>query len=113
MHMTNNNSLLNRLERKFGNFGIPNLMTLIVFFTAIAYFGDYFIDPDAGVSLSSLLYFDREAIFRGEVWRIITFAFIPPASSPIFIAFSLYQCLLFHGNAWQHHRRADHWLCHK
>ncbi len=90
MNMTNNNSLLNRLERKFGNFGIPNLMTLIVFFTAVAYFGNYLVDPDAGFSLSSLLYFDRDAIFRGEVWRIITFAFIPPASSPIFIAFSLY-----------------------
>ena len=43
------------------------------------------------ISLYSLFYFDRAAIFAGQVWRVITFLFLyPDASNLIFIALGLY-----------------------
>lgn len=41
-------------------------------------------------SAYQLLYFNRDLILRGEVWRLITFIFLPPSSSIIWILFSLY-----------------------
>lgn len=94
--------LLNKLERKFGNLGIPNLMTLIVFGMAIVFMLDTFSNPDYDVTFSSLIYFSRDAIFSGQVWRLITFAFDPPGSSLLFIIFTLYFYWLI-GNALESH----------
>lgn len=81
---------LNKLERKCGKFAIPNLMNIIIFGMAIVFAADLFINPSYEYNLSSLLYFDLERILAGEVWRIITFVFLPPSNSPIFIMFALY-----------------------
>lgn len=82
--------LLNKLERKFGKFAIPNLMTIIVFGMALVYLINFFTNPEYTFNLSSLIYFDRELILQGQVWRIFTFVFDPPDSSPLFIIFALY-----------------------
>lgn len=84
------NKLLNKLERKFGNFGLPNLMNLIVFGMAVVFMLDTFINPDYEVSFWSLIYFNRDAVFSGQVWRIITFVFEPPSTSLLFVVFALY-----------------------
>lgn len=83
---------LNKLERKFGNYAIPNLMTILVFGMGLVFLLDTFTaaNPNYEYSLSSLLYFDREAIMQGQIWRIITFLFLPPDSSPLFVVFALY-----------------------
>ncbi len=81
---------LNKLERKFGKYAIPNLMNIIVFGMAIVFAIDTFINPEYQVNLSSLLYFDRDLIWSGQIWRIITFVFLPPDSSLLFILFALY-----------------------
>ncbi len=82
--------LLNKLERKFGKFAIPNLMTIIVFGMALVYLINFFTNPEYTFNLSSLIYFDKGLILQGQVWRILTFVFDPPDSSPIFIIFALY-----------------------
>ena len=41
-------------------------------------------------SFSSMLSLDMAAIMHGQIWRIITFIFIPPSASIIFIVFALY-----------------------
>lgn len=81
---------LNKLERKFGKFAIPNLMGVLVFGMAIVFLIDTFINPDYQFNLSSILYFDRELILQGQIWRIITFIFLPPESNLFFIIFALY-----------------------
>ncbi len=79
-------NFLNKLERKFGRFSIENLMLYIVIGTGIV-FGFYFLFPD--IPLIQYLTFDRDAIFRGQVWRLISFIFIPESSSPISMIFWL------------------------
>lgn len=80
-------NFLNKLERKFGKFGIENLMLYIVIGTAVV-FGFWYLFPD--IPLLQYLTFDRDAIFRGQVWRIISFVLIPESANPISMVFWLY-----------------------
>ena len=82
-------SLLDRLEKKFGRYAIPNL-------------GLYIVIGQVGVlGFVLMTQFEIERIayvpahvLNGEIWRIFTFIFIPPETFHyIFMAFALY---IFH-----------------
>ena len=83
---------LNKLERKFGKYAIPNLMTILIFGMALVFLLDTFTaaNPDYEYSLSQLLYFDRDLIMQGQIWRIVTFLFLPPDDNILFAVFALY-----------------------
>jgi len=85
--MYNNRGLLWKLERKIGKLAIKNLMTYIVITMAVVFAVDLLMQ---NFHLSSHLYFFTPLILAGEVWRVITFIFLPPSASLIFIIFSLY-----------------------
>jgi len=78
---------LNTLERKYGRFAISNLIFYIIGLNGIVYILSYF---DQTGSLIPGLAFDLALILRGEIWRVVTFIFIPPVSSPLWIIFILY-----------------------
>ncbi len=80
-------NILYKLERKYGRLAIPNLMVIIVIATAFVYTMEL-IYPDLGVT--ELMCLNTRLILRGQVWRLVTFIFIPPAASPLFMVFSLY-----------------------
>jgi hypothetical protein len=75
-----------KIARRFSRLAIPDLMKYIV----LAMGAVFIIDFVTGYKASSLLMFDWEAIQQGQVWRLISFVFIPVNSSLIFILFSLY-----------------------
>lgn len=77
---------LNKLERKFGRYAISNLMYYIIGITMAVYVVQYILN----ISLDYYLAFIPSFIMRGQFWRIITFIFIPPASSIVMIAFVMY-----------------------
>ncbi|HBP38990.1 MAG TPA: hypothetical protein DD640_09690 [Clostridiales bacterium] len=87
INMGNQGNLLSRMDRKLGKYAIRNLMTIIVAGMGIVFLLDLF---SSGFGLSSYLAFSKPDILRGQIWRIVTFAFIPPPSSLLFILFSLY-----------------------
>lgn len=103
-----------KLQRKFGRYYIPNLMNIIVGGMGIVYLIELLIYPITGFSLSSILAFNKSAVLHGQVWRLITFIFIPPDSSVLFILFSLYFYWLI-GNAlenqWGSFRFNLYYLC--
>lgn len=84
--------LLDRLEARVGRHkGIRNLMTVIAIGTVITYFADMILPMVMGRSLSSYLVFSKSAIMRGEIWRLITFVFVPiESSSLLLLAISLF-----------------------
>ncbi len=84
------NSLLDKLDRKFGRYALKNLMTIIVIGTAIVWFLDTLVYSRSGVSILSWLYFNKAAILSGEVWRIVTFVFVPETYNPFMFILSLY-----------------------
>ena len=64
---------IDRFAYKHPNFGIPDLMKYIVMGNALVYILSVFSNPAA----VSFLAFDWAAICRGEVWRLVTFVFMP------------------------------------
>ncbi|MBF7097719.1 rhomboid family intramembrane serine protease [Alkalibacter mobilis] len=77
---------LNDLERKIRKYAIHNLMYYIVVLTGLVFLLSMFF----GGNFVNRLYFSPELIMRGEFWRVITFIFIPPSNSIIWIIFALY-----------------------
>ena len=84
-----------RLEYKLAKFAIRNLMLIIVGAMIIVYIAELFTTSTLGQSLTPWLVFDRDAVFRGEVWRLFTFLLIPPDSGLIFTFFELYLYYIF------------------
>lgn len=78
---------LDKLERKYRKFAIQGLMNYIVILTGIV-FALIFVDR-TGVVSSKLALFPS-LVLRGEIWRLVTFIFIPPTRSLFFIIFTLY-----------------------
>lgn len=78
---------LYKLERKFGKFRIPNLALYIVVGQLIAWIVIMF----AYAPLYNMIDLNRAALFHGQVWRLITFLFVPTLQvNPIFVALELY-----------------------
>lgn len=76
---------LYKLERKWGRFSISNLMLYIV----IVQFGVYLMDM-FGMGASNFLYLDiGRAVGDLQIWRFLTFIFVPPSSQPWWIVLSL------------------------
>ncbi len=75
-----------RLNKTFRKLAVPGLMKHLVIIMGVVYVFDYIFQGD----LSRYLLFDRAAIFSGQVWRLVSFAFLPLATSPLFLVFALY-----------------------
>ena len=94
--------LLDRIELRVGRYrGVRNLISIIVAAMAAVYVADLFA-PTLGYYLSNYLAFDRAAILRGQVWRIVTFAITPPSASILFIVMQL-LFIHFTGQMLQNH----------
>lgn len=77
------------LERRLRRYAIGNLMKYIVMGQGIVFLL-MIIWPTLGYRLYSLITLTRAGLMRGEIWRLVTFVFTPPSSSPLFILFALY-----------------------
>lgn len=82
--------LLDKLERKYRKYSVPNLMLIIVIGMGVVFFGDIIFQSAGKPPLSAFICFDRSAIFHGQVWRFLTYAFEYPASSPLLMLITLY-----------------------
>ena len=77
---------LDRLERKFGHLAIRGLMTYIVSGNLIV----FLLDELLNMSVTSKLVLVPSLVLKGEVWRLVSYIFIPPSSSILWILFALY-----------------------
>lgn len=76
---------LSRFCYNHPKFSIPNLMKYVVFGNILVWVLDLFSGGLASVWLS----FIPSAIFRGQVWRLITFVFVPSTSDPLYLGLAL------------------------
>lgn len=75
-------NFLNRLERRFGRYAIPNLMRYFVAFYIIGYLIEYIVP-----NLYYYLTLEPFYIFHGlQIWRLVSWLLIPPSSSNIIFA---------------------------
>lgn len=89
---------LNKLERKFGHLAIHNLIHYIIGLNIFVYIAAQLVGWG---NVTSRLMLDPSLIMKGEVWRLFTYIAIPPATSPLWIIFTLYFYYLI-GSALEH-----------
>jgi len=80
------NAAVDRFAYNHPRFGIPNLMRYIVGGNILVYLLAMF----SNWSAVSFLEFNLSGLLHGEVWRLVTFLFVPDAANPIFLLLSLY-----------------------
>ena len=85
------NQFLNKLERKFGRYAIPNFMKYVIGLYILGYVV-YAIDMNTGLNIyGNYLMLDIERVLHGQVWRLVTFLIQPISSlNPIFMLITLY-----------------------
>jgi membrane associated rhomboid family serine protease len=76
--------LLARLERRFGGYAIPHLTAIIV-----AGMGAVFVGARTRPALIGSLTLDLDEVKRGEVWRLVTYLFLPTTTDWWWILFAL------------------------
>lgn len=85
----NNNRINFNLERRLRHYAINDLIKYVVFGQGILY-ALLMIMPTLGYRLLNLMTLTRHGLFSGQIWRLVTFIFVPPSTSPVFVIFSLY-----------------------
>ncbi len=78
-------ALLDKLERRIGFIAIPGLARILVGFAALV-FGLAWLLP----GYVSILTLDPNKILHGEVWRLVTYIFIPQTLHPLWVIFALW-----------------------
>jgi membrane associated rhomboid family serine protease len=76
---------LDKLERRFGFLGIPGLIRIVIGFTALVYVLVYL-----NRGFESFLTLDPALILRGQVWRLVTYIFLPQTFSPLWVLLALW-----------------------
>ena len=86
---------MNRINRKIDEFcyqhpgfGIPNLMKIIVIGTVVVYL--LYLLTGYNASSIQFLTFNLNSLLHGEIWRLVTFIFVPTNFSPFWLLISLF-----------------------
>ena len=69
---------IDKLERKFGRFGIPNLTIYMIVCYVIGY-ALMIVNP----GILNWLSLEPAYILRGQVWRLVTWVLYPPSTSGV------------------------------
>ncbi len=77
-------TMLNRLERQYGHLAIPNLLNYVVILNGVM-FALLLGRPEYVQALT----LNPQAVLGGQVWRLVSYIFIPPFVHPIFMIFAL------------------------
>lgn len=84
---------MSKFEKKFGKYAISNITRLFIIFTLIGY-AFYAFSP----KVLDMLVFDMDSILRGQIWRIVTWVFIPLGGASIWTLLFI-VCLLSLGSS--------------
>lgn len=79
--------LMNKLERKLYRFRIVPFFKYIVFAMAGVYVLQFFFPS---FPLLNRLTLSMPMVYQGQIWRLVTFIIIPPMSSVLYAAMTLY-----------------------
>ena len=101
---------LDRLERRYRRFAIPNLINIVLIGQLVAWFIIMFVNS----RLLWALPLSRAELFHGQIWRLVSFIFMPSLqTSPFWFVLELYF-YWWVGNsltrAWGDFRFTVYWL---
>ena len=84
---------LNKWERKFGKYAIPNLTFWLIGAWVLGFIIQYTMP-----SVQMMLTLEPAYILRGQVWRLVSWLLIPPSVNILFMIFVL-SCYYFIGTS--------------
>ena len=70
---------MNKFEKRFGRYAIPNLTTILIACYILGY-----VLQMVFPTLLNYLTLNPYLIVRGQVWRLVTWILIPPSTGNIF-----------------------------
>jgi len=82
---------IDRLERKYSRFAIKNLTKYLIIGTAFVFIISLFDDFRY---IEALLTLEPSLVMKGQIWRLVTFVFVPFVGS-FWIIFVLYIFYVF------------------
>jgi len=82
MEMRHFMNFIDKMERKFGRFGISNLMLYLIIF----YLLGWFVQLKDANFYWNYLSLNMDEIFNGQVWRLVSFLMYPPSTSILWLA---------------------------
>ena len=88
---------LDKLERKFGRYAIPNVTRLMVASSIVSY-AVYFLAVYTSLNPITWIRFDPSAILHGQIWRLLSWIFVP-SSGFSFWTIIFVICLLSFGDS--------------
>jgi hypothetical protein len=101
---------IDKLERRFGRYGIPNLMNGILIGQILVWVIVMFINK----YFASFLTLNSAGLAVGQVWRLVTFIFVPTMSTSLFLFLLEEYFYWWIGNAleraWGDFRFLVYWL---
>lgn len=86
-------NFLNKMERKFGRFAIPNLTFWLIGAWVLGFIIQYTMP-----SVQAMLTLEPYLILQGQVWRLVSWILIPPGVNLLFLIFFL-SCYYFIGTS--------------
>lgn len=97
--MTRNQRWLDKIERRFGRFAVPNVTVALILGQVLLYILVRLQNrPD--ILANAILV--PNLVLRGEVWRLVTFLFVPPGMNLLF-AFFFWYLFYIMGTALEQH----------
>jgi hypothetical protein len=85
-------SYVNSLENRFGRFAIPGLIAILAGFEAVVW-----ILLKLQPEFLSALVLDRDLVLSGQVWRLITWVFIPTSANVLWMLITVMVMLTISG----------------
>jgi membrane associated rhomboid family serine protease len=77
---------LDKLDKRFGRYAMPNLTLVLVAGQVL-----FFLIGSGTRETLGLMWLDYGRLLaHGEIWRLVTFLFIPPDTHPVFLLFAWY-----------------------
>ena len=70
---------LDRLERRFGRWSIPNLMNIVILGQVVGWFITMFVN----YHIYDLLTLTRSGLAGLQLWRAVTFIFVPTLTTSV------------------------------
>ena len=70
-------NFLDRIDKVVSKFAVKDLMKYIM----LGSFLVYLVDMTSNRMLTNLLFFNKDLILRGQIWRVVTFIFVPGSTS--------------------------------
>lgn len=88
-------SLLSRLDARFGRYSVPNVTLYLIVGQALAFAAEFAERQGGPFHVAEQLSLVPDLVLAGQVWRLVTFLFMPPTDNLIFALFfwgAFYLC---------------------